>query len=552
MKLLNLTLDGTYKGLSNQSFDFSGSDGNVIAFIGLNGSGKSQLLELIAEFFAYIERALRKDFKVRKRFPFSVSVDYELRSFHSVEPFLVYIYRITILKNGNINLHIYDKDSGWKEWNFDNTVIPSHIVGYSSGLNENLQRSFLKNAVQYFDVMKIRSDRRKLLAAKLDERGIADINRLYATRYPGIFDESFFPGNSGLDYQRLNERDTRLPANIFLDYDCNALLMASLSLLGKDELNSLFSEIPYCYPSSFIIQYDLRNVPIEQDSISDIRQLIRIAGVNSLEGIGRKTTDKEYELYELVYLAGNIIFDFSEQGLQSRLRENYYSQPLSFFEKLYKLQLLGVKSWQTVDKKNLRNDAFDGNVKKPLKTKLPLSVIQLKLTDGQKCIDFDDLSDGEAQLIQAIGAARVFRDEPTLFLFDEPETHLNPAWRTNFHKHLNLALNNSNQQNQAVQMLLSTHSPFLISSLQNQNVFRFERLNDGSITMDSVSSQTYGASFEVLIKQFSGLKSLISQTAVEEIQRHLESENSAAAREWIEGNIGDSMEKAYLLRKLKT
>ncbi|MCF6282575.1 MAG: hypothetical protein L3J28_10295 [Candidatus Polarisedimenticolaceae bacterium] len=28
-----------------------------------------------------------------------------------------------------------------------------HVVGYASGLNENLQRSFLKNAVQYFDVM---------------------------------------------------------------------------------------------------------------------------------------------------------------------------------------------------------------------------------------------------------------------------------------------------------------------------------------------------------------------------------------------------------------
>ncbi|MBD9358768.1 AAA family ATPase [Methylomonas albis] len=551
MKLLNLTLDGSYKGLSNQSFDFSVADGNVIAFVGLNGSGKSQLLELIAEFFAYVERALRKDFKVRKSFPFTVSVEYELRSFHAVEPNLIYVYRITIHKSGNIALHIYDRSNGWKEWGFDNAVIPMHVVGYSSGLNENIQRSFLKNAVQYFDVMKVRADRRQRLAAKLDERGIANINRFYAARYSGIFDKSLSSDDSDLDYQSLIEKDTRLPANIFLDYDCNALLMASLSILDKDELKSLFSEIPYCYPQSFTIQYDLRKVPIEQDSISDIRQLIRIAGPDSLDGIGRRTSNNEYELYELPYLTGNIIFDFSKPGLLEKLRENYYSEPLSFFEKIYKLQLLGVKNWQSSDKKNLRNDTFDGNVKKPLKTKLPLSVIQLKLSDGRKCIDFDDLSDGEAQLIQTIGAARVFRDEPTLFLFDEPETHLNPAWRTNFHKHLSLALNKPNQQNQAIQMLLSTHSPFLVSSLQNENVFRFERMDDGSIIMDSVTSQTYGASFEVLIKQFFGLKSLISQTAVDEIKKHLEAGDDSAARQWIVENIGDSMEKAYLLRKLK-
>ena len=47
MRLLSLTLDGQYKGLKDQTFNFEDSDDNVIAFIGLNGSGKSQLLELI-------------------------------------------------------------------------------------------------------------------------------------------------------------------------------------------------------------------------------------------------------------------------------------------------------------------------------------------------------------------------------------------------------------------------------------------------------------------------------------------------------------------------
>ena len=102
-----------------------------------------------------------------------------------------------------------------------------------------------------------------------------------------------------------------------------------------------------------------------------------------------------------------------------------------------------------------------------------------------------------------------------------------------------------------LQLLLSTHSPFLISSLQRDDVYKFECLEDEGIRMYPAGSQTFGASFETLIKQFFGLKSLISQTAIEEIKRHIDSGNREETRDWIEQNLGDSMEKAYLLRKLR-
>ncbi|MDC4293041.1 ATP-binding cassette domain-containing protein, partial [Acinetobacter baumannii] len=59
MRLLSLELIGQYKGLKDQYFDFRNTEGNILALIGLNGSGKSQLLELIAETFAYLERKQR-------------------------------------------------------------------------------------------------------------------------------------------------------------------------------------------------------------------------------------------------------------------------------------------------------------------------------------------------------------------------------------------------------------------------------------------------------------------------------------------------------------
>ena len=59
MRLLSLRLLGQYKGLKEQYFDFHHVNGSIIALIGLNGSGKSQLLELMAEIFAFLERAQR-------------------------------------------------------------------------------------------------------------------------------------------------------------------------------------------------------------------------------------------------------------------------------------------------------------------------------------------------------------------------------------------------------------------------------------------------------------------------------------------------------------
>ena len=77
MRLLSLSLRGSYKGLKDQFFDFSYAQGNVFAFICLNSSGKSQLLELIGESFAYLERWKREDFKTTTSLGFGVTIHYQ-------------------------------------------------------------------------------------------------------------------------------------------------------------------------------------------------------------------------------------------------------------------------------------------------------------------------------------------------------------------------------------------------------------------------------------------------------------------------------------------
>lgn len=558
MKLLHFELIGQYKGLANQRYNFSAAPGHVIAFIGLNGSGKSQLMELIAETFSYLERHKRSDFKVRTSLNFRFSISYEWSAKNSNgkhrERYKVELQQdqsIRISQSTLVPAVGNEETIGSAQWTLDincsmaDLPLP-RLIGYASGLNENLQRPFMRNAVQYFDVMRTRSNRRTRLAQPdVDEERLNNINLNYIRRFPGIFGAQ--PESDIDNPLRILEADTPIPNSLFLDYDCANLVIAAIGMLTNAERDELWPEIRLRHPSKAIIRYDLRRAPIEQDSIEDIKQLIRTLGTESLIGLTNKTTDEQFDLYELDYLHAEITIDFLAPNTLARLRETYLD-PSRLFWKLYKLQLLGVEQWAPATRKSLRIDSFTGHVKKPLKGKLPLAVVDIELSDENSVASIDDLSDGEAQLLHTIGAVRLFGDTQSLFVFDEPETHLNPSWRTRYH----LDFKQANPELVASQALISSHSPFLISSLHRKAVYHFEKI-DGQSIMTSPSSETFGASFEVLIKKFFGLRSAISQTAVDEILRHLDNNDmdNAHKRQWIEEQLGESMERAYLLKRLE-
>lgn len=573
MRLLSLRLDGQYKGLKDQSFDFHRAQGNILALIGLNGSGKSQLLELIAEAFAFLERKQRPDFKVKTSLGYGFELLYQLGGVtnHSAgNPAMVCgsplavaggihnpKFKVTLEQNSfEPQTFIWNHDE-WQEIPLVGLELP-YIVGYSSGQNENLQRSFMKNAVQYFEVQRIRLKRRKELSAnKLEDFQPAEINRQYLEKHPHIFSPTEGEAFEQDGYLALREADTPISRAIYLDYDSAGLMLTCLAVLPSDDVEHLLSEVTFKHPTRVTFQYDFRGGVAEEDAIRDIQMLMRIAGEDKFQPIGRSATEEQYNLYELDYLAGQITLDLTDANVAAGLREANYGDPITLFRRLYKLQQLGVKNWQYASRLQLQKDNFLGTVKKPLKTKLPLSVTEMVLSDGSgRTVCLDDLSDGEAQLIEVLATARIFSPERTLFLFDEPETHLNPSWRTYFHSHLSKAMVLSDNGEAQAQVFLSTHSPFMVSSLKQEDVLFFERDNDGLIQMEPVGSQTYGASFEVLIKNHFGLRSLISQTVVEAVKKHLPKderpETLADARKWIEENLGDSMEKAYLLRKLQS
>lgn len=567
MRLLSLSLRGSYKGLKDQVFDFSYAQDNVFALIGLNGSGKSQLLELIGETFAYLERWQREEFKTKTSLGFGVTVHYQWDLRHDNDALLypdilitrdgIVELKVTIELNGDVVLNIRNAEE-WHTLEAGEHQFPIPVVvGYASGLNENLQRSFMKNAVQHFEVRRVSAQRHKRLSQKIDQEQQADINHQYIKKYPHIFSQLSEEGFVQDGYLEIREVNSFASNFNYLDYDNVGLLVLSLSVLPTETILQLFDEITYKQPVKAVLHYDFRSGIIEDDAIRDVKMLIRIAGSDQVKPTGGRTTDKQYELYELDYLSGEITLELSDEAVLNRLREDNYHDSFALFKRLNNIQQLGIKNWARTSRLKLMIDDFIGTVKKPLQSRLPLSVVELLMANEKDdTVKFDDLSDGEAQLIQVIAATRIFSQVQALFLFDEPETHLNPSWRTYFHQRLTKAFTPENESKGQSQFFLSTHSPFMISSLKRENVFFFERNDMGCISMEPVSSQTYGTSFDILVKNHYGLRSLISQTVVEDVKNRLPEDNDPeeiiAVRRWIEENLGESMEKAYLLRKLES
>lgn len=556
MKLLSIELFGQYKGLKDQTFDFSTVKGDVAVLIGANGSGKSQVMELIAEAFAFLERRQREDFRVRTPLGYDFRVTYEMASSRydglrrytvdTRECLRIAVHRLADQSHDGV---AQPAQGTWIEitsgGSLDELALP-RVIGYASGMSENLQRAFMRNALQYFDVIRVRANlKRELAQPKVDERATLTINERFLRRNPGIFAAEGEDAESGLF--RLREADTAIPRNLFLDYDCAALLIALLGVLPHADRDEIWDEIPFRHPARLVLRYDLRGQATASDNARDIKRLIELAGPHRCRPISPRTSEPEYELLELDYLAGDIEIDFADPEIIRRMADNS-REPHQWFSAMYKLQLLGVDEWSGAVKRALRRDSFQGHVEKPLKGKLPLSVQELWMSDGERTVALDDLSDGEMQLLLTLGAVRLFGDDETLFLFDEPETHLNPSWRTRFH----LDFEKANEASGKAQAIISSHSPFLVSSLPREAVFHFKKVNGVTDVMNP-PGETFGASFDVLIKKHFDLRATISETAVQEIRERLADGQFTNQQklDWLEDSVGESMERSYLINKLR-
>lgn len=159
-------------------------------------------------------------------------------------------------------------------------------------------------------------------------------------------------------------------------------------------------------------------------------------------------------------------------------------------------------------------------------------------------------SDGEHQLLHSLGLCLLFKGFNSLFLLDEPETHFNPDWRANFVTRLRDSLGSAERQ----EMFITTHTPFLISDSKPEKVLVFNKV-DGVVSVCHPDYNTFGASINKITMATFGKRETIGGYAQEKLEGFRERSNDADEDkeqliDEINQQLGDSVEKMLLIKTI--
>ena len=99
--------------------------------------------------------------------------------------------------------------------------------------------------------------------------------------------------------------------------------------------------------------------------------------------------------------------------------------------------------------------------------------IRIRIPGSDGSVTFRELSEGEQQLLTVLGLLRFTAESESLFLLDEPDTHLNPRWCLEYISYLRRFLHDHNQRIDSSHILVATHNPLSIAELERGQVHIF-------------------------------------------------------------------------------
>lgn len=568
MKLLSLQIDSQFRNLDkgfkiqfHQQDKFDGMvNFNPFCLVGLNGCGKSNILEALAQVFYHIElcvgKHLPKVLKNGSNFnPRKCSVDaFTLKyltlnsnstSVNQDQVILVTIYKkvgdsptMTVMGNGNATAMKFDLgDILFSQASLVKSFLPQYVVAYSSGENETLSIPFVKS------------------------------------RFIHLFEFQENVENDVLDYSS--------PENSLIYVDANmsqAILLCCLLFEDEATLTSLknyeFTGIDsikkfrmHLREKSFIMdnqhsysyfQLFKRNFQGQDIRKKDLFEILK--DISTLSWYDEK--DKSY------------YFDFwVDKATKQAFRYYFHSAMECFqmFRLLYELNNYAVNS-------NKQEEIFcstgvytDGKFGIPGADDDVFHFLDFFLKkkmdkeghDKQELL-LKEFSDGEHQFIHTMAICLLLKDSNSLILLDEPETHFNPSWRSKFVSILNSTLRNAcsgleqhdeRYVNFMKDVLITTHSPFIISDCRSDNVIIVTK-HDGATIAENATARnikTYGASTSYLQAKIFGSNDTIGGKAYGDMMEMSKREDvdKADLMDEINECFGESMEKMIILGKIR-
>ena len=530
-------------------------------FAGNNGSGKSNVLEALAAIFFHLDCCFNRDlpdgfifdemnnhrgFRSSKCNPDA----FELEYLFPIPEESISQKDVSKDKIGHIKV-VKELDSEptftWVNsidfTDFDQLILisieaekflPKKVIGYSSGENEILSLPFFKMKFLQYDEYLDKLKKDDFYGQTPNGRLIYIDNQLNQAVLLSILllenPDNFQIWEDKIGLQGVNEFRIIIAHNHYENIDEDTFLS-----LKKDERKSHMNTT---------IELTTKLKP----TIDKFKYCASTYGTVYLY------PDGEIEPKEYLYL------DFKVNDSTKKAFKSYFYSPLELFEAF---QILFTLNSYIINEATRKRVYRSKNIYLN-KEELPVPFdeeritrfknFELSIKDVNEIVYTKSLSDGEHQLIHALGISLLYKDYPCLFLFDEPETHFNQQWRSEFMSIIRSSLNKGKAKNQLRDMLITTHSAYLISDTIESNVLIFKKVN-GVATCSRPKFNTFGASINKISIEAFGSPITIGKHALsimEEINTRFEGgENRETLIFELENRLGDSVEKTFLMHKIE-
>jgi restriction system-associated AAA family ATPase len=182
----------------------------------------------------------------------------------------------------------------------------------------------------------------------------------------------------------------------------------------------------------------------------------------------------------------------------------------------------------------------------------------MKGTGEIKELLLKQLSDGEQQFLHSLGICLMLKNKSSVLLLDEPETHFNPDWRSKFISTLKKSLEATGSNDMTRDILITSHSPFIISDCLPDKVIYFRRKKENPKEVEGISARelnfkSFGASVDIILEVLFGKRQSIGNLARTKLQFDLKQVKTKADVDAIKeqvSDMGESIEKDLLLASL--
>ncbi len=507
-------------------------------FAGLNGSGKSNILEALSLIFFYLECSFSKYLPdhfnrsfSKNQIPFSFELEYLI--YKDKENFMVPIkilkpqnkplefYRTT-LNNETIRVSTVPIREGINKSNaVAKQYLPEIVIGYSSGENEILSLPFLKTRLIHFDNYKQslisdeKYDKKPLTSLVYIDYSMSQAvllaNFLMQREFDDEKEDLLYPIKEILNIDKLHSFRLVIKDFVLVNKESsNSKEKKLLSQLKEENKNSIIDKLKRCSTSSFL---------------SSDNELILDYYVNKeTKKAFQKNFDSSYDLF---------------QDLQTLLELNLHSVNNNIKKEIYTTDSMYIS--EKMPKPEGKDLVFYFNN------------FFIKKKGEEKPVLIKNLSDGEHQFLHSMGICLMLKDKTALLLLDEPETHFNPDWRSKFISVLKDSLERGESNNMVRDILITSHSPFIISDCFPDKVVVFKK-GQQPINAKKLNFNTFGTSVNIILEEIFGKEESIPHYSLSELNK-IKNRKFTSIKDIQKAKedsrlLGDSPEKVFLFRDL--